>query len=80
MLDQLIRICAAVGILTFGLRGVLVELGVPGWGPMSSFVLAALIVYGAQYLARITHHPRHLPKMLDDHLRNAEGGERALSA
>ena len=80
MLENWIRAYLLVGILTFGLRSVLIELGLPGWAPMLSFALIALAIYGVQNLGRIIHYPRHVGSMLDDHLRNADSGDRALSA
>jgi hypothetical protein len=88
MLDHWVRIVAAVGILTFGLRGVLPGVDLPGWVPMLGLVLLVLVVHGVDSLAATARHPSHLGRVFYTHLRDAfssadrpdRGDHRPLSA
>ena len=56
MLTYLIRGCVLIGLVTFGLRGILGDLGVPGWSLMLGFILGVGIVLLVHYLAGVIHY------------------------
>lgn len=52
MLENLLRIYVVIGLVAFGLRGVLYEVGVPGWLLLISLALAGGLLFGIDYLVR----------------------------
>ena len=70
MFDHLIRIFLLIAIITFGLRGLLPELGLPGWSLMLGFASGAMLAYGVNSLGRISHYPRYLGRILHGRLTN----------
>ena len=64
MFMSLIKIYATVGLVTFGLRGILADLGIPGWGLMLGLILGASVGLLVYYLAHVMTYLSKLGKAL----------------
>ena len=54
MYEDLIRLITLAGFITFGLRAVLADLGLPGWALIFSVIVAVGVIYGIRHIPHVT--------------------------
>ena len=64
MYIDLIRAGILIGVMTFGFRAILADLGLPGWSLMLGFVLAVGIMLLVYYLAQVIQQLVRLGKAM----------------
>lgn len=61
---NILRACILIGVITFGFRAILADLGLPGWSLMLGFISAVGIVLLVEYLANVIEYLVRLGKAM----------------